>query len=112
NRCQLDGLGTGVTRIMLQSRLHDEAVAGFELQDWLPIDQQFPLAFHDVSDLIAGMRMASGVRPWRDLDRRDSGFSARDRYFAGINHCALYSWVLGQQAAACRDKAGGYETRG
>ena len=79
-------------------------------QGRLAIDQQFALAFHDVGDLIAGVRMVSGIRSRSDLYRRDSGLAARDRYIAREHDSALYSRVLGPQTARCRNKSNRHQT--
>src|SRR6266567_3246483 len=93
-------------RIMLRAGGNHEPFAGLYLARRLAFDQDFALAFDDVTDLIPRMCMParSGLR--RQFDARNYRFPAGHRNVRLVHHGPLNSWILAEEGASGREKQG------
>jgi len=89
--------------------VHHEPIAGLQRPCGLTVNQQFARSFLDITDLLAGVSVASGPRSGSNLDVRDHGFAAGDGDVRSFNYCALYPGALRQGGR--RQERGSENTR-
>ena len=84
----------------------DEGVAGFDGLGGLAFDQDFALAFEDVTEFVAGVGVASGEDSGGDFDFGDDRFATGHRDVFPLDDRPLDAWVLGYQGCGDRDEQG------
>lgn len=99
---QLERLGPGITRIVYGAVGHNEAIARLDLKGRLALDEDFPLALHHVTDLLAGMRVAARGSSGSNLYVRNHGFSSWHRNVFSLHDGALNARILRQKQHARR----------
>lgn len=78
---------------------NDEAITRFYVPDRLGLDDQIALAFHDVADLFAKMRVTSDRSSGSKLHSRDDGLlSPRD--VMPLHDRTVHGGVLSQKSGA------------
>ena len=82
---------------MLQPGRNYKAIPRLNLARRLALNQQLALAFHDVADLLARMCVAARCRAGSNLDVRDHGLAARNRYVRCMYDGAFQAGVLRQE---------------
>src|SRR5580704_2420784 len=90
-------------RVVFHAPGDDKTVAGFDLERRLAFHEYFALAFEDVADLIARMRVPARGAAGDDLDARDYGFAAGYRDVFARHHRAR------NRRRLCDERAGGYQ---
>src|SRR5579872_3240068 len=79
---------------MLRAAGDDEPVSGLDLQRGLPFHQNFALAFLDVANLFARMRMPARRSPRSQLDANDNRLAPRNSGVAPLYDRTLKARVL------------------